>query len=435
MIQTSTLSISLVYTNIPKLDEYIIPIAVGILCYFILNPIWNYATRLLRHYLEMYKNKSIQKEISSILPSENEGYTPLTSTLKLYKKNFTTLITSDLYIRQIPSKHQNKLRKLHFGDEQATGSSFSKQKKNLEFLIQTYFKEYIADTETFLNAMADETACCFIQDLKAAKLRFNKSLFGIQAISNNDTIELYNSDYFTFKFTVRTYNALKKITIENKLKTPLTEYKKPQEIEALVPFLNSIGVGGFIIINRGKGDELLFGWRDNRSCESGGYWHFTYDETYTQDDINKDSNGEKGLMTCLRRALDEEIGINSNQLSICTHPAHMGVIDAGIIHTEGNDNRFEFEVCSFVRVCLSNKFTIDDFIKCYQFAKDAAIETSNMHIVPISEIEQFCENNTLSPEARHLALQLKLQIEHGVIKSDYDCYNDILKSKTQLFFQ
>lgn len=34
------------------------------------------------------------------------------------------------------------------------------------------------------------------------------------------------------------------------------------------------------------------------------------------------------------------------------HPNHMGIIDAGIIHTDGDDNRFEFEVCSFARLCF-----------------------------------------------------------------------------------
>ena len=95
--------------------------------------------------------------------------------------------------------------------------------------------------------------------------------------------QLYHSDYFTFKFTVHVYNKLKKIISTNSLQTPLSHYTDLKHIERLKPFLNSIGIGGFLILDRGKGDEIVFGWRDNRSCESGGYWHLHYDETFTPE--------------------------------------------------------------------------------------------------------------------------------------------------------
>ena len=75
----------------------------------------------------------------------------------------------------------------------------------------------------------------------------------------------------------------------------------------LRPFYNSVAVGGFVIIDRGNGDELVTGFR-GENCQSGGYWHFSYDETFTEDD-KSDEDDQPNLMTCLRRALSEELGI------------------------------------------------------------------------------------------------------------------------------
>lgn len=417
-------------------DNKLFGLTVAIAAGIVLPYIWNKFIYCFKQNQKKRKSQIVQSYSFSKQASANEDYTPIIGSNDFLEDGFDTSVADESYIRLIPDtgSRRKKLNKLHFGDDQTIGKSFTRQKQNLKTLIQTYFSVYIEDTEAFLETIANKTADNFITDLKASKLRYNKGLLGVHAIDDKQRIELYNSDYFTFKFTVNTYNALTQIAKENNLQTPLAKYDTYQDIENLVPFLNSIGVGGFIIMNRGKGDELLFGWRDSRSCESGGYWHFTYDETYTQDDIPKDTNGKSGLITCLKRALYEELGIDEKQLDLCVNPHQMGVINAGIIHTGGNDNRFEFEVCSFVRVCLSNKFTIDDFIKCYQFAKDAAIETSNLHFVPINELDKFCKENILSPEARHLAFQLKIRIEQGIIKSDHDCYEEILKKRMPLSF-
>lgn len=413
---------------------YILTIVVGILGYYIFPLIWNYFTTKIKHVREKKKRVLIQNYSSSQQASKSQNFTPLIETSGFLENGFVTLVAEDSYIRLIPSADNlnKKLKRLHFGDDQIIGRNLVRQKQNLESLIQTHFSAYIKDVDSFLDAIAEKTAKKFITDLKASKLRYNRGLLGVQAIHDNQCIELYNSDYFTFKFTVNTYNSLIQLAKQHDLQTPLSKYDSYQDVEKLVPFLNSIGVGGFIIMNRGNGDELLFGWRDNRSCESGGYWHFTYDETYTQDDIPKSTNGEVGLIHCLIRALYEEIGIGNKQFNLCINPHQMGVISAGIIHTEGDDNRFEFEVCSFVRVCLSPQFTIDDFIKCYQFAKDAAIETSNLCLVPITGLDEFCAKNVLSPEAEYVAYQLKIRLEQGIIKSDHECYEELIKQKSFL---
>ncbi len=279
-----------------------------------------------------------------------------------------------------------------------------------EIIVQNGVDE--KDKEMFLQKIADSTADKFILDIQKGKVRFNKYLYGVNECRANDqqcTISLYESDYFTFKTITNTYNALKK---NNNGNVNLGLHP--------APFLNSIGVGGFVIVNRGEGDELIWGFRGT-NCQSGGYWHFSYDETFTRDDAEADRAAD--LIKCIKRALTEELGIHPEEQEKCV--ADIQLLDCGIIRTEGNDNRYEFEVCSFVRICLSEEYAIRDFIQNYRFAKDAELETRCLKLVKISDLDQFIGKNekNMSPEARVLALKIKALSDLNLLVSDYESYN------------
>lgn len=410
----------------PLLPKFI-DLVIGLACSYLLYLLGCWLDPIVQRKRRKIKINKLLKRASE---TEDPNYHVLISNNNLYHIGFPIIQSSQSYIYRIPDKDGRERllnEDFHFGERQVTDKNSNRYTNQVKKLINTNIKEYIPDADAFIENTAVETADRFILDLKASKLRFNKSLFGVFGINKEEKeIQVYTSDYFTFKFTVQLYNKLNEIS----RMTPLNElpcFDRDKNID-IKPFLNSIGVGGFLVVDRGKGDELVFGWRDKRSCESGGYWHFTYDETFTPDDVNNDGDGSNDLITCLKRALYEEIGINYDQQKICMHPKHMGVIDAGIICTGGEDKRFEFEVCTFARLCFSASFTIDDFVSSYQFAKDAAIETSNLRFVPIRELGDFLldESNAFSPEARHLCAQLKIRIEEGIIPSDVECYRDIM---------
>ena len=183
-------------------------------------------------------------------------------------------------------------------------------------------------------------------------------------------------------------------------------------------------VKGRFLVNRGEGDELIWGFRGT-NCQSGGYWHFSYDETFTRDDAEADRAAD--LIKCIKRALTEELGIHPEEQEKCV--ADIQLLDCGIIRTEGNDNRYEFEVCSFVRICLSEEYAIRDFIQNYRFAKDAELETRCLKLVKISDLDQFIGKNekNMSPEARVLALKIKALSDLNLLVSDYESYNYINK--------
>lgn len=195
------------------------------------------------------------------------------------------------------------------------------------------------------------------------------------------------------------------------------------DVNKLTPFLNSIGVGGFIIINRGCGDELVMGFRSKASCQSGGYWHFSYDETFTQDDKIGET-GDPSFEGCMLRAIDEELGISEQEREICGINTNIRFLDAGVIKTSGDDNRFEFEVCGFGRVAFSKRYTFEDFCRGYRFAKDAEIETQTLSFINIKhELGDFIETanfkGEISPEAYHLAKNISLLYELKILDDDF----------------
>lgn len=272
---------------------------------------------------------------------------------------------------------------------------------------------------------------CVLDEFKNAlaggKVRYNKDLYGVLGVSlidNECRIKVYNSDYYTFKVTAK---GVYLNSLETDLLSRLKENKqnlKQNLIEGLFPYLNSIGIGGFIIINRGNGDELVWS-RRNKNCQSGGYWHFSFDETFTNDDNPEE--GVNPINYCIKRGLAEELGILTEvDWPRCSNDEYIKVIEAGVIHTGIEDGRFEFELLSAVRLCFSDSYTIDDFILGYKFAKDAEIESEILRFVPISNIETFVKQEKCSPESIVLAKKIALMSKYKLIGSDFDLYRKII---------
>ena len=230
------------------------------------------------------------------------------------------------------------------------------------------------------------------------------------------TITVYQSDYFTFKCMTNVFNTLKTFTPHK----ALPSLKGEIDIAKIRPFLNSIGIGGFLIMDRGKGDEIVLALRGN-NCDSGGYWHFSFDETFTSDD-KKDNYS---LKECLKRGLVEELGILSEEQNKALPENQIILLDSGIIHTDNNDNRFEFEVCAIARICFSKQYTFDDFIKGYRFAKDAELETRCLDFIPINQIDDFINTHRMSPEAKALLNNIKYLHQYNVLETDEEGFDSL----------
>lgn len=376
-----------------------------------------------RYNLKKYQSKIIRED----------QYKVLVNNVCLEDKYFrVNKINDDEFIIPFPETREKKLEELGF-------RKVYKKNKNqcLHNSLYNYISKYYGEQLTyrgenysipeFITRLSEETADVFIHEMHQAKLRFNKYLYGIYDVrvdeDNKCDISVYNSDYFTYKCTVNLYNALATIPV----KSCFPDFNV--NVAQVRPFYNSVAVGGFVIIDRGNGDELVTGFR-GENCQSGGYWHFSYDETFTEDD-KSDEDDQPNLMTCLRRALSEELGILRKTQEKCIPTSQITFLNVGVIRTAGNDNRLEFEVCSFVRVCLSEAFTLEDFIHGYRFAKDAEIETRCLEFIPIKELDKFISTHKISPESKHLAQTISLLNDFNLLGTDKEGYHEILEANKQ----
>ena len=385
----------------------------------------------IQHRTQKRKEKGLDEfaKQQELFKEQTPDYHPTCCNTLLHPDYFRNNVKNPVFVIQFPESKREALIEHGFcpvkdnNDDMKSNETGEKIYEHLKKLIRINgIKE--EKVESFIKEIAEQTADKFVIDIKKGGVRFNKYLYGVHDICDHPqdkecVINVYESDYFTFKTVTNIYNALK-------------EHNKGQVLidgEDFRPFLNSFGVGGFVIVNRGKGDELVWGFR-GPNCQSGGFWHFSYDETFTRDDTkNHDQNAD--YKSCVERALDEELGFNPEDLKTCCPASQIVLLDGGIIRTA---DRYEFELCSFVRICFSDEYTLDDLIQNYRFAKDAELETRCLQLVKISELDAFLDNpeNAFSPEAKSLARKIQFLYNHGALASDYEGTQEIKKQQRRV---
>lgn len=375
------------------------------------------------YFLGKKMNKILRARRISLFFKSNiidtKGYTEVLKNEKLDNNLCEIDRRDEILSFSIPEEKREALKKYKFENIFNVGDT------ELRTKVKTYIEaNYDMRTEDIASVIDENirlVADLFICDLERGKVRYNKSLYGVGSVGQRG-IGLYVSDYFTFKCMNQIHYSLR----DYKLKNNQLPTLNIDDINSHIPFFNSIGVGGFVIVNRGKGDELVLGYRGN-NCESGGYWHFSYDETFTPDDKSSLDDMSPDVEMCIKRAIYEEIGIMHNQQKVCLPSDQIIVLNAGVIEPE-DDNRFEFEILSFVRICFSKNYTFHDFIRGYRFAKDAELETRCLKFIGLNDIENFIISNKMSPEAKHLAKIIKRLSDNKLILSDYKGYKTILNT-------
>lgn len=365
-------------------------------------------------------NDALKKEFAV---NEVEEFSIIDHAYSEYEKRNLNIINSNKsFIWNIPSDFKTELirKKFILGDdaENISGKPYSaikncdiKIKQKLIHFIKSNFD--ITDTDLFLNNIAEQTAQFFLN--KEGTNNFNGSALGVYSINRNRTIigefpvvdiELYISDYFTFKFMSILYAEL------IKLNGDVFTIKSFDDVNRLIPFLNSVGIGGFICFDRGEGAELLLAKRGPHvSCPN--HWHFSYDETFSLvDQSSIGSTYEFDYKRCLHRALKEEVMGNDNKVETLLDQSAYGFTDIGVIKT---DTRLEFELCGYINITFSDMFTYHDLVEKYQIAPDANWETSAMLPININNIERFINNHTLTPECKVLLKRIRSRIKAGKI--------------------
>lgn len=278
------------------------------------------------------------------------------------------------------------------------------------------------DENTFIDIVAEMAACSFIEDLKADKTMFNGAELGVYSIVDQRTpdnekayvnMQLYYTDYFTFKCMTEMYHILCSINSDPFVIT------STQHVRPLAPFLCSLGMGGFLAAYI-KGLPSLMWVKRSDNISSGDFWHFSYDETVsllkdgTKDYekrllINPDGVINIDINNILFRALEEEVGANQAKIEEDNH----GFFEIGVIKSE----RLEIELISQAILQLQPSPGPQDQIKMmHDSASDGYLEISKLEFIPLKN-EKELTGRLLSPESYDIYKRMQERLLENIGKN------------------
>ena len=296
-----------------------------------------------------------------------------------------------------------------------------------EYIKQEKYKEIQLPEESefgidkFILTVSEMVAQAFIEDLKDGKTMFNGAELGVYNISDNRTtnsehpcvdMQLYYSDYFTFKCMTEMYHILCSIN-----DSPFA-INNIHDIHALAPFLCSLGLGGYLAAYTDKGISLMWTKRSG-NISSGDIWHFSYDETVsllldgaTDNDkhliVNNDNTVRIDTEKLLYRALKEEVGATQEKVDEDNH----GLFEVGIIKSE----RLEIELISQAVLHLDSNVSLHDQIKeMHDSANDGYLEIAKIQFLPLRNREILI-GRLLTPESYAIFSRMQDRLKEYVGK-------------------
>ena len=276
------------------------------------------------------------------------------------------------------------------------------------------------DTKALVDVIRKMVACGFIDDLKGGKTMFNGAELGVYNIKDNRTtntehplseIDLYYSDYFTFKCMTEMYHVLCSVD-DSHLKI-----EKVGDVHPLAPFLCSLGLGGFLATYTESGISLMWTKRSG-NISSGDMWHFSYDETVS---LLLDAAKENGkilmdedkavhidINQLLSRALKEEVGATPELIN----EEHHGLFEVGIIKSE----RLEIELISQAVLHLPTEQSLEEKIRrMHDSANDGYLEISKIEFLPLRDQSKLI-GRLLSPESYSIYERMQSRLKENVGK-------------------
>ncbi len=384
------------------MDNIISAILGGVLGWVInelLNPVKRKAQKAI-------KEKSTKKALFS--KEITKGFIALENAIPYYKKDNLHLYDSGacLFI-SIPNKYKKSFnqKKIEMRESVYLDGSTN--------LLQAIDKLGVLNPKELLKDCVEEVALIFNTDLENGFMRFNGLMYGVKKVRNERlTLEeeagldvlFYKTDYFTFRVFAKIYEKL------NKNESSVFKVEKLQDLNSYSPFLSGFGLGTFIIINQGKGDEIILGRRSSGVVVDKGKWHFSMNEALSMKDV--DEYGQPSLSACLFRGLQEELGISQKYKKYIKQYEFLDFIL--------NPDRFEIGITSFVRIELTNEFTLKNLMEFYSIAQDGKLETSTIISLPINEIDEFIKKNDsdISSVCKGAIKALSTRYKAGYLRDD-----------------
>lgn len=276
------------------------------------------------------------------------------------------------------------------------------------------------NTDAMVDIIKKVVACNFIEDLINGKTMFNGAELGVYRIVDNRTtnsehpiskIDLFYSDYFTFKCMTEMYHVLCSID------DTYLKIEKVGDVHELAPFLCSLGLGGFLAAYTDSGISMMWTKRSG-NISSGDMWHFSYDETVSllldaakengKILIDRNKNVRIDINKLLFRALKEEIGMPIELIEQENH----GIFEIGIIKSE----RLEMELISQAVLHLPKEQSLEEKIKrMHDAANDGYLEISKIEFLPLRDHSKLI-GKLLSPESYGIFERMQSRLRENVGK-------------------
>lgn len=340
------------------------------------------------------KVQEVENHLDKIKPDNSELKQQFVTFVEAHKKEFPL---STIYERLTDYLEQDKY-------------------KGIELVNQPNF-----GIEEFITTVTKMVACNFIEDLKTGKTMFNGAELGVYNITDNRTtnsehpcvdMQLYYSDYFTFKCMTEMYHILCSIN-----DSPFA-INDIQDIHPLAPFLCSLGLGGYLAAYTDEGTSLMWTKRSG-NISSGDIWHFSYDETVSllldgaidkekHLIVNNDNTVYIDTGRLLYRALKEEVGATQEKVGEDNH----GIFEIGIIRSE----RLEIELISQAVLHLSSDISPQEQIKeMHDSANDGYLEIAKVQFLPLRNREVLI-GKLLTPESYAIYTRMQDRLKDHVGK-------------------
>lgn len=361
----------------------------------------------------------------SLFLSVPEKFKDRLTELNFFRKDKVEKIENFLHQIQ-PDNEELKNQFLHFlkSNEDIYSLSILHERLSEYLKVDKYRKIILPDLEkfdinAFINVVSEMVACTFISDLESGKTMFNGAELGVYSITDSRTVnseehcidmQLYYSDYFTFKCMTELYHIL--CSIDGK---PFT-ITNISDIRPLAPFLCSLGLGGFLVAYTDSDVSLMWTKRSG-NISSGDIWHFSFDETVNllldgvKDGdknlrIGKDKRVYIDIDTLLFRALKEEVGAPRHLIESDNH----GLFEIGVIKSE----RLEIELISQAVLHLDSNSSLQEQIKeMHDNANDGYLEIANVKFLPLRNRQELI-GKLLTPESYAIFTRMGFRVKDNV---------------------
>lgn len=275
------------------------------------------------------------------------------------------------------------------------------------------------NNDSFISIITDIVSVILVEELQCGKMMWNGTELGVYRISDNRTtnteeycldMQLYYSDYFTYKCMTEMYHILCSIDDRPFIINSIRETNK------IAPFLCSLGIGGFLAAYTDSGISLMW-TKHSANMSFGDMWHFSYDitvslllDTAKKDGeilIDENNTIHIDLNQLQTRAIEEEVGIPPVLLREDRH----GIFEVGIVQSE----RLEIELISEVVFHPKN-----DYITLEEKMEEMFYER-NDYYRPQSEFlplrnSRGLMGKILSPESYSLCLRMRHRLRDNVGK-------------------